>query len=82
MSVYDDATEKLITELPARSPPNRAVVRDHWGLPPRVAIGSLPIDEAQLDFVNGLLSEPLRLSRGQSAFLEELSEHPGEVVEE
>jgi hypothetical protein len=79
--VFDDITEVLLLELSARAP-DRAAVRHEWNLPPRVAIGSLPIEAANLAFVNELLVEPLRVTEGQSAFLEEVSEYPGETVVE
>lgn len=79
VSVFSTSTEKLLDEHEAR-PPDRAAVRQEWGLPAGVAIGELLITDEHLSFVNALLVEPLRLLDGQVAFLGEFAEYSGEEV--
>jgi hypothetical protein len=81
VSVFSRSTERLLDELEARSP-DRAAVRQEWGLPSEAAIGELLITDEHLSFVNAILVEPLRLLDGQVAFLGEFAEDSGEEIDD
>jgi hypothetical protein len=81
VSVFSTKTDELLVQHEA-SPPVRALVREEWGLPIGSPIGELLVTSERLPFVNRLLEKRLELREAEEAYLGEVAECDGEVVDD
>lgn len=79
--MFSTKTDELLVQHQARAPV-RALVREEWGLPIGSPIGQLLVTSERLPFVNRLLEIPLVLREGEEAYLGEVAEYDGEVVDD
>jgi hypothetical protein len=80
VDVFDNTTDALVAEIPARRP-DRSAARAWWGIDTSERVDGLLIRAEHLAFVNELLDAPLELRKDRSAYLCEFAEYIRETVD-